>query len=217
MAQQSKKRHAALALLEFETIGGGVLASDRMVKRSPIALLRCGTIHPGRFLILVGGSVSSTEEAFTVGVELGETERTLRDSVFLGDVHPTLHDAVLGTRQDLTGDALAVIETRSSPALLAAVDAAVKSTPVVLAEVRLGDDLGGHALALMSGDLTDAETALGVCTDRAGDQLLTRTLLPWLDPNVRQLLDQGSRFSLCPVFEPASAEHLEEVACSWDG
>jgi len=217
MAQQRKKRHAALALLEFDTISGGILASDLMVKRAPIALLRCGTIHPGRFLIVIGGSVSSTEEAYVVGVELGETERNLRGCVFLGDVHPSLHDAVLGTRKDLAGDALAVIETRSSPALLGAVDAAVKSTPVVLAEVRLADDLGGNALALMSGDLTDAETALGICTERAGDQLLARTLLPWLDPNLRQLLDQGTHFSQCPAFEPASAEHLEEVACSWDG
>jgi len=217
MAQQKKRRHAALALLEFDTISGGILASDLMVKRAPIALLRCGTIHPGRFLVLIGGSVSSTEEAYVVGVELGETQRNLSGCVFLGDIHPSLHDAVLGTRRDLTGDALAVIETRSSPALLAAVDAAVKSTPVVLAEVRLADDLGGNALALMSGDLTNAETALGICTERAGDQLLARSLLPWLDPNLRQLLDQGTRFSLCPAFEPASAEHLEEVVCSWDG
>jgi len=212
-----KRRHGALALLEFETIATGILASDLMVKRAPIALLRCGTIHPGRFLVLVGGSVASTEEAYVVGVRLGETERTLAGSVFLGDVHPSLHDAVLGARQDLAGDALAVVETRSSPALLAAVDAAVKSTPVVLCEIRLADDLGGHALALMSGDLTDAETALGICTDRAGDQLLAQTLLPLLDPNLRRLLDQGSRFGLCPAFEPASAEYPEEVACSWDG
>ncbi len=217
MAQQKKKRHAALALLEFDTISGGILASDLMVKRAPIALLRCGTIHPGRFLILIGGSVSSTEEAYVAGVELGETEGSLRGCVFLGDIHPSLHDAVLGTRRDLAGDALAVIETRTSPALLAAVDAAVKSTPVVLSEVRLADDLGGNALALMSGDLTDAETALGICTERAGDHLLARTLLPWLDPTLRQLLDQGTHFSQCPAFEPASAEHLEEVACSWDG
>ncbi len=217
MAQQKKRRHAALALLEFDTISGGILASDLMVKRAPIALLRCGTIHPGRFLILIGGSVSSTEEAYVVGVELGETEGSLRGCVFLGDIHPSLHDAVLGTRRDLAGDALAVIETRTSPALLAAVDAAVKSTPVVLSEVRLADDLGGNALALMSGDLTDAETALGICAERAGDHLFARTLLPWLDPNLRQLLDQGTHFSQCPPFEPASAEHLEEVACSWDG
>jgi len=211
-----QKRHGAMALLEFATVSAGILASDRMVKRSPIALLRCGTIHPGRFLILVGGSVASTEEAFMAGVEVGEAERTLSGSIFLGDIHPMLHDAVLGERRDIAGDALAVVETRSSPALLAAVDAAVKSTPVVLSEIRLGDDLGGHALALMSGDLTDAETALGICADRAGDELLARSLLSRLDTDLRALLEQGTRFGPCAAFEPAGAEYPEEVACSWD-
>ena len=213
---QKGKRHGALALLEFENVAAGILASDVMVKRAPIALLRCGTIHPGRFLILVGGSVASTEEAYGVGVRLGEGEGTLSGSVFLGDVHPALHDAVLGTRQALQDDALLVIETRSSPALLAAVDAAVKSTPVLLSEVRLGDDLGGHALALMSGDLTDVETARGICADRAGEQLLAQTLMPRLDPDLRSLLEQGTRFGLCPAFEPGGAEYPEEIACSWD-
>ncbi len=213
---QKKKRHGALALLEFDTIASGILATDLMVKRAPIALLRCGTIHPGRFLTLVGGSVASTEEAYIAGVQQGETKRTLSGSIFLGDVHPTLHDAVLGTRNAMQGDAVLVVETRSSPALLSAVDAAVKSTPVVLSEVRLGDDLGGHALALMSGDLTDVETALGICTERAGDQLLARALMPRLDPDLRSLLEEGTRFGSCPAFEPAGAEYPEEVACSWD-
>ena len=213
---QKRKRHGALALLEFETIAAGVLASDLMVKRAPVAMLRCGTIHPGRFLILVGGSVASTEEAYLAGTQMGDAAQYLGGSVFLGDVHPALHDAVLGTRRDMTGDALAVVETRSSPALLAAVDAAIKSTPVILSEIRLGDDLGGHALALMSGDLTDAETALGICAERAGDQMLAKTLLPRLDPDLRRLFDQGTRFGLCPAFEPAGAEYPEEVACSWD-
>lgn len=204
-----------MALLEFNTIASGVLASDLMLKRSPIALLRCGTIHPGRFLILVGGSVASTQEAFESGKELGEAGGSLSDSVFLGDVHPNLHDAVLGMRRDLTGDSLAVVETRSSPALLAAIDAAIKSTPVVLSEVRLGDDLGGHALALMSGDLSDVEVALDICSDRAGEKLLARTLLPRLDGGLRSLLDQGTRFGSCPAFEPEGAEYPEEVACSW--
>ena len=150
------------------------------------------------------------------GRQQGDLQGTLCDSVFLGDVHPMLHDAVLGMRRGLVGDALAVVETRSSPALLAAVDAAVKSTPVILAEIRFGDDLGGHALALMSGDLTDAETALGICTERAGDQLLARSLLPRLDQGLRSLLDQGTRFGPCAAFEPRGAEYPEEIACSWD-
>jgi microcompartment protein CcmL/EutN len=213
---KKERRHGALALLEFETIAAGVLASDIMVKRSPIALLRCGSIHPGRFLILVGGSVASTEEAYAAGLQVADSQGALSGSVFLGDVHPSLHDAVLGKRRDIVGDALAVVETRSSPALLAAVDHAIKSTPVVLSEVRLGDDLGGHALALMSGDLTDVETALSICAERAGDQLLARTLLPRLDPDLRSILDRGTRFDPCPAWEPAGAEYPEEVACSWD-
>ena len=217
MVQKPNKKYSALALLEFQTVASGILASDLMVKRSPIALLRCGTVHPGRFLILVGGSVASTEEAFLVGTKLGEIEHTLTGSVFLGDVHPMLHDAVLGTRLVLNGEALAVVETRTSPALLAAVDAAIKSTPVTLSEVRLADDLGGHAIALMSGDLTDADTALAICAERAGDQLLARSILPRLDINLRQILDQGTSFGQCTNFEPAGAEHPEEVACSWEG
>jgi microcompartment protein CcmL/EutN len=213
---RTQQRHGALALLEFQSVSAGVLASDLMVKRSPIALLRSGTIHPGRYLVLVGGSVASTEEAYRAGVRVGESHNSLSDSVFLGDVHPYLHDAVLGIRRDIEGDALAVVETRSSPALLAAVDAAVKSTPVMLAEVRLGDDLGGNALALMGGDLTDVETALEICAERAGELLLGRTLMPRLDPDLRTILDQGTRFGSCPAHEPAGAEFPEEVACSWD-
>lgn len=212
----NKKRHGAIALLEFENVAAGILASDIMVKRSPIALLRCGSIHPGHFLILVGGSVASTEEAYAAGMQVGETRNALSGSIFLGDVHPSLHDAVLGNRRKVDGDALAVVETYSSPALLAAVDAAVKSTPVILSEVRLGDDLGGHALALLSGNLFDVETALEICSERAGEQLLAGTLLPRLDSDLRSVLDQGTRFESCPGWEPAGAEYPEEVVCSWD-
>lgn len=211
------KRHGAMALLEFNTVASGVQASDLMVKRSPIALLRCGTIHPGRYLCLIGGSVASTEEAYATGIEFGDAQGSLAGRVFLGDVHPFLHDAVLGRRRDLAGDALGVVETRSSPALLSAVDAAVKSTPVMLGEVRLGDDLGGHALALLGGDLHDVEIALEICADRAGNQLLDRTLLPRLDNGLRSLLDGGTKFEPCPAFEPDGAEYPEEVACAWEG
>ena len=211
-----EKSYAALALLEFDSIASGVLASDLMVKRAPIALLRCGTIHPGRFLVLVGGSVASTEEAYDAGVERGEADGTLLDTVLLSDIHPSLHDAVLGSRQELNSEALAVVETSTSPALLRAIDAAVKGTPVEIGEVRLADDLGGHAIALLSGDIADAATALEICAERAGSRIIGSSLLPRLDTDLRQLLEQGTRFGNCPPLEPGGAEHIEEVTCSWD-
>ena len=73
-----------------------------------------------------------------------------------------------------------------------------------------------HALALLGGELYDAETALEICAERAGDHLLARTLMPRLDPDLRSLLDQGTRFKACPAHEPAAAEYPEEAPCSWD-
>ena len=168
------------------------------------------------FLILVGGSVASTEEAYAAGLQVAESQKALHDRVFLGDVHPQLHDAVLGSRRDHGGDALAVVETRSSPALLRAVDAALKSTPVDLTELRLADDLGGHSLALMSGTLFDTETALDICRDRTGDQLFSSALLPRLDNDLRSVLDEGTRFASCSAWEPSGAEYPEEIQCSWE-
>jgi len=80
----------ALALLEFESVATGVLAVDRMLKKSPVALLRCGTVHPGRYLALVGGTVAATEEAHAEGTALGRETASLLDEVLLPDPHPAL-------------------------------------------------------------------------------------------------------------------------------
>ena len=85
-----------------------------------------------------------------------------------------------------------------------------------IGDAGIGDDLGGHALALVSGDLFDVETALDICSERAGSQLLASTLLPRLDADLRSILDEGTRFGSCSAWEPSGAEYPEEVACSWD-
>ncbi|HBY93485.1 MAG TPA: propanediol utilization protein, partial [Chloroflexi bacterium] len=59
----------AIALLEFESVARGIVAGDAMIKRAPLALLRCGTVQPGRFLVLVGGGEAEVDEALTAGRE----------------------------------------------------------------------------------------------------------------------------------------------------
>jgi len=210
------ERHAAVALIEFSGIVGGIVATDRMVKAAPVALLRCGTIHPGRFLSLVGGTVASTTEAHRVGLEGARGASTLHDEVLLGDVHPQLHDALFGARRALAGDALVIFETATSPALLRSVDAAVKGARVELGALRLADDLGGWAVALLTGTLEECEAALAICRERAGHRVVAADLVPRLDDDLRRLLEQGTEFRACAPLEPAGAERLEEVACSWD-
>jgi microcompartment protein CcmL/EutN len=201
----------ALALLEFDSVAAGILAVDRMLKQAPIALLRCGTVHPGRYLALVGGSVASTEEAHAAGVWTGQQEQALRDEILLPDPHLLLAAAVAGERVAPAGEAVGVIEVSTSPGLLRGIDGALKSVPVDLVEVRLADDLGGRALAVFGGALADVQEALQVTAGRLGDgaQLCGSSLLPRLDENLREVLAAGSRYGTCEIRTPAGAETVE--------
>ena len=198
----------ALALLEFSGPAAGILAVDRMLKMAPVALLRCGTVHPGRYLALVGGSVAATEEAHAAGLAVACAENALEDEVCLPDPHPQLAAAVRGERIEPAGEALGVLEITSSPGLLRAVDAALKAVSVDLVEVRLADDLGGRALAVVSGLLADVQEALDVV--RNSNDVAATTILPRLDDTLRDVLAAGTAFKDCRAWEPTGAETVEE-------
>lgn len=195
----------ALALLELDSVAAGILAADRMVKRAPFAMWKAGTVHPGRFLILLGGTVASVEEAWREGVESAGS--LLVDEVFLPDADPGLHAALLGTRQEITEEALGVLETRGVAALLRATDAAVKGASVRIAELRLADDLGGRAFVLFDGGLNDVQAALEIGGGRVSPAAVVHSgIVPRLDGNLRRLLAETTRFGACPELEPDGAE-----------
>lgn len=198
-------RHPALALVEFDSVAAGIRAADAMVKRAPIALLKAGTIHPGHYLVLIGGSVGAVTEAYQAGCE-AEPER-LRDSVLLPDVHAEVYDTSLGAVRALEQEALGVLETCTVASLLLAADAAVKGTPVHIAELRMGDGLGGRAFVLFDGIVADVETALEIGGSRvAPERILHRTIMGRLDGTLRQALRGGTRFAPCEPREPDGAE-----------
>lgn len=198
----------ALALLEFGGAPAGILAVDRMLKKSPVALLKCGTVHPGRYLALVGGTVAATEEAHATGVASGCDCTLLVDDVCLADPHPQLAAAIDGARRPCAGDAACILELGTSPGLLRALDAILKAVPVTLVEMRLADDLGGRALAVLGGDLPDVQAALEMAHTAKGAacEWLGGTLLPRLDETLRDVINGGTSFRTCAAVEPAGAE-----------
>ena len=198
-------RHPALALLEFDSVAAGIRAADAMVKRAPIALLKAGTIHPGHYLVLIGGSVGSVSEAFETGRAV--EHELLLDQVLLPDVHAEVYDAALGATRAPADEALGVLETAGVAALLEAADAAVKGTPVHIAELRMGDGLGGRAFVLFDGTVADVEVALEIGTARvAAERIRHRTVMGRLDGSVRQALASGTRFARCTLQVPDGAE-----------
>jgi microcompartment protein CcmL/EutN len=192
----------ALALIEYDGVPVGVAAADRMLKRAPVALIRAGTVQPGRFLVLLGGSVAAVEEAY---VERAATGAPL-DAILLPDAHPALAPALAGARAPAQGAAIGLLEGATSAALLAAADAALKAAPVLLVELRLADGLGGHAYCVLDGEQSDLEAALAAGAARLGARLTQQALLPRLDETLRRLLAAGSRFADCAPLEPEGAE-----------
>ena len=57
------KPHPAFAAIEFNSVPVGLFAADALLKKSPISLIRSGTIGAGRFLILLAGTTASVAEA----------------------------------------------------------------------------------------------------------------------------------------------------------
>ncbi len=148
----------AIALLEFDSIARGIAAGDAMVKRSPLGVIRAGTVHPGKYLVLIGGLTADVEEAMGAGREAGGA--SLVDVVFLPDVHPDVVASIGGVRREDGGESLGVVETRTAAAVIDAADAGVKGARVTLRELRLADDLGGKGYVLFGGEVAEVEAAV---------------------------------------------------------
>jgi len=147
----------AIALIEFGSIAAGTFAADKMVKRAPVELLHAGTVQPGKYVILVGGGTAEVEESYREGMQAAPAE--ILDDVFLPQVHPQVVKALDGARSFDGYNSLVVLETSTIAAVVRATDAAAKGARVEVAELRLGNGLGGRGVAILTGDLTDVEAA----------------------------------------------------------
>jgi microcompartment protein CcmL/EutN len=184
----------ALALLELDSIAAGIEAGDAMAKRAPIDVIRAGTVHPGKFLVLVGGSVGDVEEALAAGREVGAS--SVLDAVLLPNVHPELVDAIRGVRRSPAGEALGIIETATVAAILEAADAGLKGARVHLLELRLADDLGGKGYLLFDGAVADVEAAVEIGAARiAGSAQVTVRVIPRLHAEMADNLVADARFA----------------------
>ena len=188
------KPYPAIALLELDSIARGALTGDAMVKRAPIEMLRCGTVQPGKYLVLVGGTVGDVEESFAEGLRVAGDR--LLDRLFLPEVHAQVHDAVLGARRAETDDALGVIETSTVAATVHAADAGVKGAEVMVKEVRLADGLGGKGIVLFTGKVADVQAAIAIGTGVLAEHRceVFQTVIPALHAEMSRDLAETSRF-----------------------
>ncbi len=155
------KKHPAIAIVEFRDIPGGMHATDAMLKKAPIAFIKCGTISRGRYLTVIGGTPASVDESLHEGLRVGGDG--VLDHLLLADVHPQVYDAILGQRKVGGLGSLAIIETDTVASNVRAAELALKGTRVDLIEIRLADTgLSGKGVSLYQGELHDIEAAIAI-------------------------------------------------------
>ena len=190
------KTYPAIALIEFSSIATGISAANEMLKKAPIAVIKSGTVHNGKYIVLIGGSVASVEESYQVGIDIGGD--TIIDNMVLPDVHQQLHDAILGSRLKCNFESLAILEASSIATMIKVVDAGIKGANVDIVEIRLADDLGGKSFTLLNGSVEDVQAAVEIVKNNIGsmDNWINDIIISNIHTDMRQNIESTTKFAL---------------------
>jgi len=181
-------------MLDIGDIPRGLLALDALVKEAGVDVLSAGTIQDGRYLILFGGQVEAVSFAFEKALQTAKG--ALRDAVLLPGVEERIAPAIVDNviRWPAPGDTLGVLQNGTSPSMLAAVDAALKGALVDLVQLRIGDGLGGRAIATLWGETHDVEAALELAEGVAAGPTWSAQIIRNADDIVSGAIRGGTRF-----------------------
>jgi len=170
----------SIGAMELSSIGIGYQVEDEMLKAASVDLLIARTICSGKYLIVVGGSVSDVEAAVRAGLEIAD--EAIIDHLVIPNVHESVFPA-LGQSVSLGADhtgALGVIETFSGVSVLAAADAAAKAARVTLFRIHVAMALGGKGLLLMTGTVADVRAGVQAAAQEARQRglLVSEVVIP---------------------------------------
>jgi microcompartment protein CcmL/EutN len=150
----------SIGAVEFSCIGLGIEAQDEMLKAASVEVLVARTICSGKYLVIVGGSVSDVQAAIRCGLQ--KADESIIDHMIMENAHDSLFPA-LGQSVVLNPDdmgALGVIETFSGTSVLAAADAAAKAANVIVFRIHVAMALGGKGLLFMTGSVADVRAGV---------------------------------------------------------
>ncbi len=182
-------RGPALGVLEIATIARGIVTADAGLKRSPAILLHSRAVSGGKHLVFFEGGVAEVEESMAAArlaagdLKLDEVELPAADA----QVWP-----MLGAPQsppdwsaDPSAEAVAIIETKTVSAAIAAADAACKVADVTVRDTRFAVDLAGKAYFTLTGSLDSIEAAAIAATAAAADRLVGLEVIAQPAPELR--------------------------------
>lgn len=178
----------SLGMLELSSIARGIQAGDAMVKAADIALLRAGTVCPGKYVVVISGEVAAVAAAMAAGVSCaGEF---CVDQLVIANLDAQVTAALNGCTPPTEIAALGVMEFFSLAAAVVAADTAAKAAEVRLLEVRLGLGIGGKAFVTLAGNVAAVQAAVdaGVAQAAEHGMVVATSVIPSPAPEIFQAL-----------------------------
>ena len=148
----------AIGLVEVKSVAKGIKVTDEMLKSAGVYLIQSGAVCPGKFVTIVGGSLSSIQASVDRAASVAED--SLIDKFVIGRLGEKVFEAMCGTANVKERKALGIVETFTAASAILAADAAVKAANVSLIEVRVARGMGGKCFVTMTGEVSDVKAAV---------------------------------------------------------
>ncbi len=158
----------AIGLIELRSIARGMLTTDTLLKAGEVELLRAHVVCPGKYIILVAGTISQVNAAIEAGQQVAP--EVVVDHFVLPNVHPSIFPALTATTEIEVVKAVGVIETFTLAASIVAADIAVKAAPLQLMEIRLPFAMGGKAFAVVTGEVSAVRSGVNAAVAALKDE-----------------------------------------------
>lgn len=155
----------AVGVLELKSIPVGVEACDDALKASGVRLISAHPSCPGKYEILLTGSISDVQTAVDhVKMKFGTY---VLDCTVMGRIDPAVVTALLGAQPEAPHGALGCLETYSASSIILAADAAVKAAKVDIVDLRLSRGMGGKGVLMVTGEVGDVTASIEAAADYA--------------------------------------------------
>jgi microcompartment protein CcmL/EutN len=170
----------SIGAVELSSVGIGYKVQDAMLKAAAVELLLARTICSGKYIIVVGGTVSDVKTAIETGTRV--SGEAVIDQLIIPNVHPSLFPA-LGQSVVLDPDeveALGIVETFSGVSAIIGADAAAKAARVTVFRIHVAMALGGKGFCLMTGTIADVRTGVAAAAAKARERglLVSEVVIP---------------------------------------
>jgi microcompartment protein CcmL/EutN len=149
-----------IGLLELCSVARGVEIADAVLKEAEVELLFASPVQPGKYVLLLTGSVQDVGSSLRRGVELAGSD--LVDEMHIPQVHPQVEVALRRTGGRIDGqlDAIGVVETTTVASAIVAADLALKTATVDLFDLRIANGLGGKSFFALTGEVSDVRSSV---------------------------------------------------------